>query len=206
MTMRRGFLILVALTLVLGVAGPASATPPAAEPLEVVGPWAVGSPDGDAFAAELDAYAKNRLGIEYSGYSSVHELIDWVTGPNPPDVIVAPQPGLLNDLTDDLVDLSDYLNPNSLRRDYSDYLIDVATVGGAINGVPVAANLKSMVWYRPATFDANGYAVPETFAELVALSDTMVADGFTPWCNYIQSARRNWLDRDGLDRGPPPWC
>ena len=44
-------------------------------------------------------------------------------------------------------------------------------------GVPTNINLKSMVWYPKDDFDAAGYAVPETWDDLIALSDEIKADG-----------------------------
>jgi alpha-glucoside transport system substrate-binding protein len=42
--------------------------------------------------------------------------------------------------------------------------------------------LKSLVWYPKQVFEAKGYEVAETWDELIALSDQIVADGGTPWC------------------------
>ena len=39
-----------------------------------------------------------------------------------------------------------------------------------------------MVWYPKKAFDAKGYKVPETWDDLLALSDQIVKDGSTPWC------------------------
>ena len=47
-------------------------------------------------------------------------------------------------------------------------------------GLPTNINLKSMVWYPKDDFDAAGYEVPETWDDLIALSDQIVADGSTP--------------------------
>ena len=68
---------------------------------------------------------------------------------------------------------------------------DAWTVFGNVDGdqyaIPIKADLKSLIWYRPADFAANGYTVPGSWADLKALGDTMVADGNTPWCVGIQS-------------------
>lgn len=48
--------------------------------------------------------------------------------------------------------------------------------------VPYKSDLKSLVWYSPDNFADNGYEVPETYADLKALTEKMVADGKTPWC------------------------
>jgi alpha-glucoside transport system substrate-binding protein len=49
-------------------------------------------------------------------------------------------------------------------------------------GLPTNINLKSMVWYPKDDFEERGYEVPETWDDLMALSDQIVADGGTPWC------------------------
>jgi alpha-glucoside transport system substrate-binding protein len=45
--------------------------------------------------------------------------------------------------------------------------------------------VKSMVWYVPENFEDAGYEVPQTFEELKALEDQIVADGGTPWCHGL---------------------
>ena len=56
-------------------------------------------------------------------------------------------------------------------------------------GVPVKTDLKSLVWYKPAAFEAAGYEVPETFDEFTALIEQMKADGDgrKPLCVGIES-------------------
>ena len=54
-------------------------------------------------------------------------------------------------------------------------------------GLPTNINLKSMVWYPKDDFDAAGYEVPETWDDLIALSDQIVEDGSTPWCVGFES-------------------
>ena len=46
-----------------------------------------------------------------------------------------------------------------------------------------------IVWYKPAVFEAGGYDIPQTWDELKALTDTMIADGNTPWCVGIESGQ-----------------
>ena len=54
-------------------------------------------------------------------------------------------------------------------------------------GLPTNINLKSMVWYPKDDFDAANYEVPETWDDLIALSDQIVDDGGTPWCIGLES-------------------
>jgi alpha-glucoside transport system substrate-binding protein len=198
--MRRVLIVLFAVALLVGLAAPAVAAEPAPETVTVLGPLAIGSPEGDAFAAELAAFAKNRVEIVYEDYFSPEELTDRVTGPEPPDVIISPQPATVVELAPYLVELGELVNERSLRRDFGDYMLDLASVDDAVWGAPIRVDLKSLVWYKPATFEAAGYAIPQTFTELVALSDQMVANGETPWCNYIESGpATGWVGTDWVE-------
>ena len=60
--------------------------------------------------------------------------------------------------------------------------------------------MKSLVWYAKDDFDASGYTIPETWDELLALSDQIVADGGTPWCIGIESqAATGWVGTDWVE-------
>jgi alpha-glucoside transport system substrate-binding protein len=149
--------------------------------------------------------AKHGFAVDYEEYDDHAELVDRVEGDDPPDVIVPGFPAALFEFEDHLVDLSTLVNTKRLDKAFSEYLIDVATASdGAVLGAPISAGLKSLVWYKPDVFAANGYSAPETFDELVALSDAMVADGMVPWCNYIESSdetgdHTGWLGTDWIE-------
>ena len=42
--------------------------------------------------------------------------------------------------------------------------------------------LEGIVWYPLQAFSEAGYTAPESWDELIELSEQMVADGRTPWC------------------------
>jgi alpha-glucoside transport system substrate-binding protein len=107
-------------------------------------------------------------------------------GGSPPDVIDFPQPGLLRTLADNLIEFPENVAEHA-ANDFIEGWEDLYTVDGAVKGIPWRANVKSMVWYSPAAFEAGGYEVPETLEEMQALSDQIVADGGTPWCAGIES-------------------
>jgi alpha-glucoside transport system substrate-binding protein len=199
--MRRVLIVLFAMALLVGLAAPAVAAKPAPETVTVVGPVLIGSLEGAALEAELAAFTtENRVVVEYEEYFGVPALIDRITGPEPPDLILSPQPATVVELAPYLVDLREFVNDRSLRRDFGDYLLDLASVDDAVLGAPIRVDLKSLVWYKPATFAASGYAIPQTFAELVALSDQMVVDGETPWCNYIGAgSATGWMGTDWVE-------
>ena len=109
---------------------------------------------------------------------------------NPPDISIFPQPGKLADfaragfvlpLPDDVL--------ASVSENWNDAAMGFGFVDGTQFGVPNKNDLKSLVWHKPARFEENGYAVPQTWDELLALTDQMIADGNTPWCIGIESGQ-----------------
>jgi alpha-glucoside transport system substrate-binding protein len=69
-----------------------------------------------------------------------------------------------------------------LSATFGDYLLGLGEVGERPTGIPFSLDMRSLVWYHQPTFAVEGYAVPGSWDELVALSSRMVADGHTPWC------------------------
>ena len=75
-------------------------------------------------------------------------------------------------------------------------------VNGAMYAVPFDASVKSLVWYSPKMFAAKGYLVPQTWDQMVALSDKIAADpsGIKPWCAGVASgAATGWTATDWLE-------
>lgn len=207
--MRTRFSILCVFVLVLTVV---PLSPVIAEPPELV--IVVGLVPEEPLRAELDAFtATVGVPVVYeelvgsADISPLEELMLRIDDPEPPDVIVIPQWWFLSEIEDRLVDLSEFVKTKKLKKSFGDYLIDAVTAGeGAVLGAPVNLSLKTLVWYKPAEFTAAGYTVPETFADLVTLSDRIVADPETgsPWCNYIWSGPvcpecTGWLGTDWIE-------
>ena len=123
-----------------------------------------------------------------------------------PDIALWPQPGGLKDLADNLVPLKDVFDVTKATDTLVPGWDQLAVVDGDIYGLPVSANMKSMVFYNPAAFTAAGYSVPTSAAELKALEDKIVADGSGyPWCAGIESggatgwAFTDWVEQYVLD-------
>lgn len=112
-----------------------------------------------------------------------------VAGGNPPDIAVLSTPGTMQMFARDgvLVALDSFLDMGKIRSEYSQAWIDIGTVDGKIYGIPSKAANKSTVWYNPKVFDANGLQVPETWNEMIALSDQLVAAGLSPWSIGVES-------------------
>ncbi len=118
------------------------------------------------------------------------EINVQVEGGNPPDISIFPQPGKLADFARDghIVPLNDAAAA-ATSENWSDAWTVFGNVDGVQYGVPVKADLKSLVWYQPARFAANGYEVPETYDEFTALVSQIAGDGNRPLCVGIESGQ-----------------
>ncbi|MCJ7733326.1 MAG: phosphate/phosphite/phosphonate ABC transporter substrate-binding protein [Anaerolineales bacterium] len=133
------------------------------------------------------------IDIQYEGSKDFEAAISLrVDAGDAPDIADFPQPDLLATFAalGEVVDLSSFL-PQSSFDNYNQSWIDMGTMAGP-DGVIVAGiwhhfNPKSLVWYPQEEFKAAGYAIPETWDELIALSNQIVADGAKPWCVGIES-------------------
>jgi alpha-glucoside transport system substrate-binding protein len=61
----------------------------------------------------------------------------------------------------------------------------------------VKSEIKTIIWYSPSSFEAFGYEVPQTWDELDALVEQMVADGNIPWSMGFESGdATGWTGSD----------
>jgi alpha-glucoside transport system substrate-binding protein len=119
-----------------------------------------------------------------------------------PEIYNFPQPGLMTDMARDgyLFDLNDALGADYLSDAYNQAWLDSGMVDGTLVGIWHNADVKSLVWYPKAEFEAAGYTIPETWDDLLALSDQIVADGGVPWCIGIESATATgWPATDWIE-------
>lgn len=145
--------------------------------------------------------------IEYEGTKEFEASIAIrVDGGNPPDIADFPQPGLLENFVQKgkVIDLNKVLDMDKVRSNYIESWLDMATMEGPsgpiMAGIWGRVNGKSLVWYNKKEFDAAGYEVPETWAELEALQKTIMADGDSPWAVGIESgAATGWPMTDWVE-------
>ncbi|WP_433277695.1 ABC transporter substrate-binding protein [Pseudonocardia xinjiangensis] len=121
---------------------------------------------------------------------------------SPPDIAFVPQPGLLSTL----VRQTGAVKPApagvaaNVDQYYPETFKSAGSVDGTLYAAPLGANVKSFVWYSPKAFQAKGYTVPTTWAEMTALSDRIVAEGGKPWCAGIASGEATgWPLTDWLE-------
>ena len=83
------------------------------------------------------------------------------------------------------------------------------SVDGSVYGIPYQAAFKSIIWYPNAAFEEAGYEIPETWDDLVALTDEIRATGVTPWCVSMEHGdATGWVATDWIEdillRTAPP--
>lgn len=158
------------------------------------------------FQAELDAWGKT------SGIKATYTILNSydtdirvkVKAGQAPDIGMWPQPGGLLEYSSVLEPLDSVLGAAGLKAVQTTLVPGwdkLAVKGGKIFGLPVSANVKSLVWYNPANFKAAGLAVPKTDADLTKLVATIKAKklGF-PWCAGIESGgATGWAATDWLE-------
>ena len=126
-----------------------------------------------------------------------------VEGGTPPDMAILPQPGLLRTLVEDYPDAV-VPAPEQVEANVDQFFGEDWRAYGSVDdkfyAAPLGANVKSFVWYSPAMFADNGWEIPETWDDMLALSDQIVADGGKPWCAGVSSGEATgWPATDWVE-------
>ncbi len=141
--------------------------------------------------------------VDYEGTRDFETLVLVQSeGKAAPDLGYFAQPGLLKNMVKKsfVVDLSTFLDKEHLKKQYKQSWLDLAMMDGKVAGVWHNADVKSLVWYPVPEFEKAGYKVPQTWEEMIALSDKMVKDGNTPWCIGIESSgATGWVGTDWIE-------
>lgn len=160
--------------------------------------------DAERFEASMEPFEEETgIEVEYEGSGDFESLITVRTeGGDPPDIAAFPQPGLMQDMVDrgNVIDVNSFMDMEHLQEQYDQDWIDLADYGDIIAGVWYRASVKSLVWYPVPEFSEAGYEIPETWDEMIALSEQMVEDGNTPWTIGIESSgATGWVATDWLE-------
>ncbi|HEX4902556.1 MAG TPA: ABC transporter substrate-binding protein [Acidimicrobiales bacterium] len=119
------------------------------------------------------------------------------------DLAAVPQPGAVQELaaSGNLTSLEDLgFDMAELEEVFGEAFLALGEYEGEHYGLPTNINLKSMVWYPKDDFDAAGYEIPETWDDMLALSDQIVADGGTPWCvGFSSEGSTGWPATDWME-------
>ena len=159
--------------------------------------------EADAINAALDIFSdQTGIDVTYTGARDFSDQINaQVLAGNPPDIAVLPQPGKLADFAREGEVLPLPANvAAATQANWPQSWNEFGQVDGRQYGIPFKSDLKSLVWYQPARFEANGYVVPETWADFKALVNQMIQDGNTPLCVGIESGpATGWAFTDWIE-------
>jgi alpha-glucoside transport system substrate-binding protein len=122
---------------------------------------------------------------------------------NPPMMAIIPRPGFVAELARDdvLISLEDLgLDPDEINENYSETWTNLATVDDTVYGVVAKANSKSTVWYKPNSFQENGFEVPTDWNGLLEITKQYKAKGKTPWAVGAQGDDNSWTLTDWFEQ------
>ena len=143
------------------------------------------------------------IDVVYEGTDAFATILPLrVAAGSPPDLALFPQPGLMATLArqGELLPLNDRVDPGAIEAAFSPDWLRLASFDDKLYGLWIRADLKSLVWYRPPIFKEKGYGVPQTWDELIALSNKIVEDGGVPWCIGLESGDASgWVGTDWME-------
>ncbi len=153
------------------------------ESVELAAVWS--DAEQESAQAVLDAFSE-QTGAEVTYTSTGDEIATVlgtrISGGDPPDVAVLPQPGLLSQFVEDgsVQPASDEVAA-AVDENFSAVWRDLGSVDGTLYGVWFKAANKSTVWYNTATFADAGAEVPEDFDALLETAGLIADSGSTPF-------------------------
>jgi alpha-glucoside transport system substrate-binding protein len=157
-----------------------------------------------AFNAVIAVFEEQNPDIDviYSGTAEFETLITVrVEAGDAPDIAAFPQPGAVAKFAQEgqLVPLWDEALA-VYDAEYTPAWKDLGSVDGVPYGMFHRVNAKGWIWYNKPAFEAAGYEIPNTWDELMALTEELKGTGIAPWCDGIESgAATGWKGTDWIE-------
>jgi len=196
--LKKSSILIFSLCLLALIVNPANAQ----NSVTVMGVWT--GAEAEAFEKMVAPFEEETgISVEFTGTRDLPAILTTrVEAGNPPDVSAMPNPGQMAEFAKEgrLVPLATFMDRETLLNNYTEAWLELGSYDGELYSIFISADLKSMVWYSPKAFAAAGYEVPNTWNELMALTDKMVADGNTPWAIGLESgAASGWPGTDWIE-------
>ncbi len=164
------------------------------------------NPDDIRFEESMVAFEEaTGIDVQYIGDKEFEARIAIaVDAGSPPDIADFPQPGAVANFARQghLIDPTSWISEEWLQQQFNPSWLDMGMVQDPdgqpmVGGIWHRFNGKSLVWYPKDDFDAAGYEIPETWDDLLALTQTIADDGDAAWCVGIESqAATGWPATD----------
>jgi alpha-glucoside transport system substrate-binding protein len=163
-----------------------------------------GGSEQEAFKKVLTQFTKD-TGIK-TKYESIRDFLPFIrtrlAAGNPPEVGIIPRPGVVAELArdDSLISLEDLgLDPDKINENYSGTWTSLATVDDTVYGVVAKANSKSVIWYKPKSFQENSFDIPTTWDQLLDITEQYSSKGKKPWAVGAQGRDNSWTLTDWFE-------
>lgn len=166
--------------------------------------YAFSGSQATGFQEAVDAWAaRHDVQVSYSASDDLTtDLRARVAAGNPPDLAMVPQPGLALELAHEraVEPLDDVLPVSRVASGMVPGMVEPLQEGGRTYGIPVAMNVKSLLWYDRHALHAVDIDPPQTMDDLAAAGDRLRERGSTPWCLGIEDgANSGWAATDWVE-------
>jgi alpha-glucoside transport system substrate-binding protein len=170
--------------------------------VSIIGTW--GGSELESFEAVC---AESGVDISFETTRDLDAILTTRTeAGNLPDMAILPNPSKLKELARaNVLTPLGYLDEKSLEKDYARSWIDLGSYAGDLYGIFFKTANKSVIWYSPRQFAANGWQVPATWDELIALTDQIRTSGKTPWSIGADAGwpLTDWIENIMIRTGGP---
>lgn len=168
----------------------------------VLGVW--GGSELESFLAMVKPFEDaTGVKVEFEGTRDLNAVLTTrIQGGNPPDVAGLPGPGQMAEYAQagNLIPLDDVVDLGAMRDQYAQSWLDLGTVDGKLYGIFIKTALKGLIWYNKPAFEQAGYTIPQSWDELLALTDRIANEGKAPWCVGLESgAASGWPATDWIE-------
>jgi len=179
----------------------ASSTPAKVTSLDALVEY--GDGELESFKAQIAAFTnKTKISVNVESTRDLLAVLNTrVRGNNPPDICGMPSLSEFQNLAKQgkLVQLDKYFDMGQIQQNYAKAWVDLASVNGHLYAVLPKANNKNTVWYNPTQFQAAGGTVPQTWNDLISVSDKIANSGKYPWALGVESgASSGWPATDWI--------
>jgi alpha-glucoside transport system substrate-binding protein len=159
--------------------------------------------EAEAFEAALEPFEEESgIDVSYEGTGDFNDLIRIrAEADDLADIVIFPNPGLLREFAEDghIVELTGDAR-DAFDNNYNEDWQTFGSVDDAPYGMWIKASPKSLVWYPLPAFENAGYEIPETWDDLLALSQQIADNATTPWCIGIEDGQSTgWVATDWME-------
>jgi alpha-glucoside transport system substrate-binding protein len=176
--------------------------------IEVIGYWSAG--EQESFTQVLDLFERETgIDVRYvpAGYDLPTLLQTRIQGRNPPNVAITPLPGVIQQwATANVLKPLDSSVEAEVNKNYAKVWRDLGTIDGKLYAVFFKATNKSIFWYNERIMmergllasknSENGQFPPETWDQLVRLSEKLSDQGVSP---IAVGAAEGWVLTDWFE-------